>query len=86
MNAVDTNILFYAHDSKEINKQKTASDLIALLDDGVLVWQVACEYLWVSRKLEPQGYSYADAIEDVLAMCSALPLPPVDPGAGLPFP
>ena len=65
MTAVDTNILFYAHDSKEAEKQKIASDLIASLDDGVLVWQVTCEYLWASRKLEPQGYSYADAIEDI---------------------
>ena len=65
MTAVDTNVLFYAHDSREKEKQKIAIRLVASLDDGVLVWQVACEYLWASRKLEPFGYSYLDAVEAV---------------------
>jgi predicted nucleic acid-binding protein len=43
MTAVDTNVLFYAHDSREKEKQEIASQLIATLDNGVLVWQVACE-------------------------------------------
>jgi predicted nucleic acid-binding protein len=46
MNAVDTNVLFYAHDSRDPNKQKIAAELIASLNDGALLWQVACEYLW----------------------------------------
>jgi hypothetical protein len=57
MNAVDTNVLFYAHDSRDPNKQKIAAELIASLNDGALLWQVACEYLWASRKLEAVGYS-----------------------------
>jgi len=68
MNAVDTNVLFYAHDLRQEEKQKIAADLIASLDDGVLVWQVACEYLWASRKLEPQGYSHSDALEEVRSL------------------
>jgi hypothetical protein len=32
--------------------------LIATIPDGTLVWQVACEYLWASRKLKPFGYSF----------------------------
>ena len=41
---------------------------MALLDsltDGVLLWQVACEFLWVSRKLEPHGYTQAQAWSEV---------------------
>jgi len=45
MNAVDTNILFYARDSRDGRKQQIAVELIASLVDGALLWQVACEYL-----------------------------------------
>jgi predicted nucleic acid-binding protein len=65
MNGVDTNILFYAHDPRDPGKQRIASELIATLPDGALVWQVACEYLWASRKLAQFGYSYSDAVEDI---------------------
>ena len=65
MNAVDTNVLFYAHDSRDPNKQRIAAELIASLTDGALLWQVACEYLWASRKLEAFGYSYRAAVEDI---------------------
>ena len=33
--------------------------------DGALIWQVACEYLWASRKPGPQEYGYADALTDI---------------------
>jgi predicted nucleic acid-binding protein len=65
MNAVDTNVLFYAHDPRSPEKQQIASELIASTLDGALVWQVACEYLWASRKLEALGYSFGDAAEDI---------------------
>jgi predicted nucleic acid-binding protein len=65
MNAVDTNILFYAHDRRYPEKQRVASELIASVPDGALIWQVACEFLWASRKLEPYGFSFTDAVEDV---------------------
>ena len=65
MTAGDTNILFYAHDSRDQRKQKIAVDLLRSLKDAALLWQVACEYLWASRKLEPQGFSYPDALADV---------------------
>jgi predicted nucleic acid-binding protein len=65
MNAVDTNVLFYAHDSRDPKKQETAAELIASLTDGTLLWQVACEYLWASRKLEALGYSYSEAVDDI---------------------
>lgn len=55
MNAVDTNILIYVHDPRDLVKQATATSLITSLTDVVLLWQVACEYLAASRKLEPLG-------------------------------
>jgi len=68
MNAVDTNILFYAHDPRDPAKQQIATNLIAGLTEGTLLWQVACEYLSASRKLEPIGYSYSDAVEDIRSL------------------
>jgi predicted nucleic acid-binding protein len=65
MTAIDTNILFYAHDRRDERKMRIAVNVIESLDDGALLWQVACEYLWASRKLESQDYSYSDALEDV---------------------
>lgn len=56
MNAVDTNILIYINDPRNPDKQKIAASLVSNLTDGVLIWQVACEYLAASRKLEPLGY------------------------------
>ena len=77
MTAVDTNILIYAHDLRDPRKQRTAFDLLRSVRDGVLLWQVACEYLSASRKLEPQGFSYENAFADVATMRAtwAVPLP-----------
>jgi predicted nucleic acid-binding protein len=65
MNAVDTNILIYVHDFRETDKRQIAESLIETLTDGVLLWQVACEYIAASRKLEPFGYSRQKAWEDL---------------------
>ncbi len=65
MNAVDTNVLIYAHDPRDSRKQKIAISLIESLGEGVLLWQVACEYLAASRKLEPLGYNLKSAWQDV---------------------
>ena len=69
MNAVDTNVLLYVHDPRDIAKQATAASLIRSLADGVLLWQVACEYLSASRKLEPLGYNRMDAWQDIRDLC-----------------
>jgi predicted nucleic acid-binding protein len=63
MNAVDTNILIYVNDPRDLSKQAIAASLISSLTDGVLIWQVACEYLAASRKLEPLGYSRTQAYQ-----------------------
>jgi predicted nucleic acid-binding protein len=57
MNAVDTNILLYAHDPRDPFKQTEAKRLIASLTDGVLLWQVACEFVAASRKLTAFGFT-----------------------------
>src|SRR5436190_9549644 len=65
MNAVDTNVLFYVHDPRDAAKRIAAATLVESLSDGVLLWQVACEYLAASRKLEPFGYSRSQAWQDI---------------------
>lgn len=61
MNAVDTNILIYVNDPRNPVKQVVAASLIPSLIEGILLWQVACEYLAASRKLESLGYDRAQA-------------------------
>lgn len=65
MNAVDTNVLIYVHDYRDSIKQATAKALVSSLTDAVLLWQVACEYIAASRKLEPLGYSREKAWQDI---------------------
>lgn len=77
MNAVDTNVLIYIHDPPDANKQQIASSLVGSLTEGILLWQVACEYIAASRKLEPLGYSRERAWSDLNKLQSvwALALP-----------
>lgn len=65
MNAVDTNVLIYVHDGRDRAKQTLANDLIDHLENGLLLWQVACEYMAAARKLAPQGYTRDDAKRDI---------------------
>jgi predicted nucleic acid-binding protein len=65
MNAVDTNVLIYARDPRDARKQRIAIDLLMSLMDGVLLWQVACEYLAASRKLAAFGHTDGVAFEDI---------------------
>ncbi len=57
MIAVDTNVLIYACDQSDPRRQTIALDLIANCTNGVLLWQVACEFLAASRKLSKQGFT-----------------------------
>jgi predicted nucleic acid-binding protein len=57
MIALDTNILIYACDKSDAARQQVALDLIADAVDGVLLWQVACEFVAASRKLSSQGFT-----------------------------
>jgi hypothetical protein len=63
MIAVDTNVLIYDCDQTDQRRQKIALDLITGVPDGVLLWQVACQFLSASRKLNKQGFTPTDALE-----------------------
>jgi predicted nucleic acid-binding protein len=65
MIAVDTNVLLYVHDPRDPRKQTVAANLLSTLTDGVLLWQVACEYIAASRKLAPLGYDLSQAWQDI---------------------
>lgn len=59
MNAVDPNILLYIHDPSDQTKQQRAIELVSTLGpDTVLLWQVACEYINASRKMQAFGLDY----------------------------
>jgi predicted nucleic acid-binding protein len=71
MIAFDTNILIYACDKADLRRQQVALDLVSSASDGVLPWQVACEFVAASRKLRSQGFTPADAwgrLADYLAL------------------
>ena len=71
MIALDTNILLYACDRVDPQRQQIAIDLIADSTDAVLLWQVACEFVAASRKLSAQGFTASDAwnrLADFLAL------------------
>lgn len=65
MTAVDTNILFYTKDPRDPVKQATAASLVENIVDGVLLWQVACEFIAAARKLESLGYMQSEAWHDI---------------------
>ena len=65
MNAVDTNILLYGNDPRDQRKQALALEVIRSIEDGVLLWQVACEYLAAARKLVPHGLTPAAAWKQI---------------------
>jgi predicted nucleic acid-binding protein len=61
MIAIDTNVLIYACDRSDAHRQQIALDLIAATADGVLLWQVACEFVAASRKLDKNCFTSHDA-------------------------
>jgi len=74
MIAVDTNVLIYACDQSEPHRQRIALDLIAASTEGVLLWQVACEFLAASRKLSKQGFTPTQAWNRLTEFQDLLPL------------
>lgn len=57
MSGIDANILIYACDKGSGLKQARALEVISEATDGVLLWQVACEFVAASRKLTEQGFT-----------------------------
>lgn len=60
MNAVDTNILVYVDDPGDPRKQRIATTLVDSLQDGVLLWQVACEHLNTIKRIRPTDEALAE--------------------------
>lgn len=81
MIALDTNVLIYACDRADSRRQQIAIDLIANSRDGVLLWQVACEFVAASRKLSAQGFTALDAWSRLAEFLTLLPL--ILPTAGV---
>jgi predicted nucleic acid-binding protein len=74
MIALDTNVLIYAYDKAEPERQRAAVDLISQVKDGILLWQVACEFIAASRKLQSQGFTTADAWNRLAELLGLFPL------------
>lgn len=81
MIALDTNILIYACDQTNPVHEAKALDLIASATDGILLWQVACEFIAASRKLDAQGFTPAQAWNRLSEYMAIFPL--VLPGDGI---
>ena len=79
--AFDTNILIYACDVSDARRQQRAFDLLADVQDGVLLWQVAAEFIAASRKLGTQGFTAAHAWARLHEFMSVLQLIIPSPGA-----
>ncbi|MGA9625933.1 MAG: PIN domain-containing protein [Bryobacteraceae bacterium] len=80
MIALDTNILIYACDKADPKRQQVALDLVSSASDGVLLWQVACEFVAASRKLRSQGFTSIDAWARLTDYLAIFPL--ILPAAG----
>jgi predicted nucleic acid-binding protein len=78
MIALDTNVLIYACDRSSPDRQRRAAELIERATDGVLLWQVACEFVAASRKLAGQGFTASDAWNRLAEFQAVFPL--VQPG------
>lgn len=74
MIAIDTNILIYACSPTDPARQERALNLIASTVDGVLLWQVACEFIAASRRLAPQGFTSAHAWDRLSEYLEVFPL------------
>jgi len=76
MNAVDTNVLIYACDSADVARQTKAVRLLTELRDGVMLWQVACEFVAASRKLSHSGFTLEEAWNRLSLFLRLFPLVP----------
>ena len=56
MNALDTNIWIYSHDTRDPEKQRRAQELIRTVQPLAPLWQVGCEFIAASRRLASMGF------------------------------
>ena len=74
MIALDTNVLIYCCDRRDPRRQQITLDLVADTAEGVLPWQVACEFIAASRKLAEQGFTAAHAWQRLAEFLALFPL------------
>lgn len=79
MNAFDANVLLYAVDRFDLEKQRQAVDLLERLvtedTPPVLPWQVACEYLAGLRRRQDAGAIPSDEVDRLFyAVMTTYPL------------
>lgn len=74
MIALDTNILIYCCDKRDLRRQQTALELVADTTDAVLPWQVACEFIAATRKLADQGFTPTQAWQRLAEFLALFPL------------
>lgn len=74
MIAIDTNVLIYACDLRVPRLQQRAFEIIANAKDGILLWQVACEFIAATRKLANQGFTEAHAWDRLKEYMDLFPL------------
>ena len=80
MIALDTNVLIYCCDKRDLRRQQIALELVAGTADGVLPWQVACEFIAASRKLGDQGFTADQAWQRLAEFLALFPLIMPTPG------
>ena len=68
MNAIDTNVWVYLHDTRDPRKQAVAQQVIAGTRPIALPWQVGCEFVAASRKLAAVGFTEPHAWAALAAM------------------
>jgi predicted nucleic acid-binding protein len=68
MNAIDTNVWVYTHDTRDRRKQQLAQQVIASARPFVLPWQIGCEFVAASRKLAGLGFTEAQAWQGLADM------------------
>jgi predicted nucleic acid-binding protein len=74
MTAFDTNVLIYSCDQADVRRQRRAFEILSSSEDGVLLWQVAAEFVAASRKLAPQGFTPTQAWARLQEFMEVLPL------------
>jgi predicted nucleic acid-binding protein len=74
MTAFDTNVLIYSCDQADQRRQRRALELLSDAHDGVLLWQVAVEFVAASRKLAQQGFTPERAWARLHEFMDVLPL------------
>lgn len=80
MIALDTNVLLYSCDQADRRRQRKALELVSGTVEGVLLWQVACEFVAASRKLSAQGFTADHAWDRLAEFLALFPLKLPTPG------